>query len=123
MAAHPIVHIQIPVSTLEAGGAFYSNLFGWETQIMEEFNYGGWSTCNGVGGGFAPIGAEGGAEAGDVLIHVGTDDIERDLAKVAELGGGTVVPKTEIPGVGWFGIFTDPVGNRIGLYTPMGEMS
>jgi predicted enzyme related to lactoylglutathione lyase len=28
-----------------------------------------------------------------------------------------VVPKTEIPGIGWFGVFTDPTGNKVGLYT------
>jgi predicted enzyme related to lactoylglutathione lyase len=116
MANHPIVHIQIPVSTLEDGSKFYSELFGWQTQVMAEFNYGGWQTGDGVGGGFAPVGDDG-AEAGDVLVHVGTDDINRDLAKVATLGGQTVVPKTEIPGIGWFAVFTDPIGNRIGLYT------
>jgi predicted enzyme related to lactoylglutathione lyase len=116
MAEHPIVHIQIPVSTLEEGSTFYSELFGWKTQIMPEYNYGGWETGNGVGGGFAPLDGQN-TTPGDVLVHVGTDDIERDLAKVVALGGQTVVPKTEIPGIGWYGIFTDPIGNRIGLYT------
>jgi predicted enzyme related to lactoylglutathione lyase len=27
------------------------------------------------------------------------------------------VPKTEIPGMGWYAIFSDPTGNRIGLFT------
>ena len=116
MSEHPIVHIQIPVATLEAGSLFYSELFGWKTEIMPEYNYGGWETGNGVGGGFSPV--DGGqSQPGDVLVHVGTDDITRDLAKVEALGGKTVVSKTEILGIGWFGIFTDPIGNRIGLYT------
>jgi predicted enzyme related to lactoylglutathione lyase len=29
------------------------------------------------------------------------------------------MPKTEIPGFGWFGMFMDPTGNRVGLYTSM----
>jgi predicted enzyme related to lactoylglutathione lyase len=29
------------------------------------------------------------------------------------------MPKTEIPHVGWWGVFSDPTGNRIALYTSM----
>lgn len=29
------------------------------------------------------------------------------------------MPKTEIPHVGWWGIFADPTGYRIALYTSM----
>ena len=56
---------------------------------------------------------------GDVLIYIGTDDIEASLAKIQALGGKVVAPKTEIPQTGWFAIFTDPTGNKIGLYTAM----
>jgi predicted enzyme related to lactoylglutathione lyase len=28
-----------------------------------------------------------------------------------------VVPKTEIPQVGWFGVFKDPTGNKVALFT------
>ncbi len=54
-----------------------------------------------------------------MLIYLSSDDIDADLGKVGSLGGATVVPKTEIPQTGWFAIFTDPTGNRIGLYTAM----
>jgi predicted enzyme related to lactoylglutathione lyase len=52
-----------------------------------------------------------------VRISVLTDDIESTLAKVEELGGQTVTPKTEIPDMGWFAVFKDPQGNLIGLFT------
>ena len=55
-----------------------------------------------------------------MLVYVGTDDIEASLAKAESLGGSTIVPKTEIPGQGWFAVFTDPTGNRMALYTPAG---
>jgi predicted enzyme related to lactoylglutathione lyase len=57
--------------------------------------------------------------AGLVTVYVGTDDIAGTLAKVEKLGGKTYVPKTEIPGMGWFAIFSDPSGNKIGLYTEL----
>ena len=51
------------------------------------------------------------------LIYLANDDIEKTLAKAEALGGEVVVSKMEIPGVGWYGFFTDPSGNRIGLFT------
>ena len=69
-----------------------------------------------VGGGFNPVGGELNP-AGTVIVYVGTDDITASLEKAEALGGKTLVPKTEIPGMGWFGIFADPTGNKIGLFT------
>jgi hypothetical protein len=51
-----------------------------------------------------------------VVVYIGTDDIEASLAKVEKLGGKTVTPKSEIPGMGWFALFTDPSGNLVGLF-------
>jgi len=47
------------------------------------------------------------------------NNIEATLAKIKAHGGTTAVPKTEIPGMGWFAIFNDPTGNMIGLYQAM----
>ena len=44
------------------------------------------------------------------------DDIEATLAKVGQLGGTTLVPKQEVPGMGWFAWFKDPEGNVVGLW-------
>jgi predicted enzyme related to lactoylglutathione lyase len=48
---------------------------------------------------------------------VASEDIDADLRKAESLGGTTVVPKTEIPQVGWFAIFKDPSGNKVGLFS------
>ena len=60
---------------------------------------------------------------GEPLIYVSSDDIDATLAKVESLGGKTLLPKTEIPNAGWFGIFADPTGNRVALFTGMGEQT
>jgi predicted enzyme related to lactoylglutathione lyase len=52
-----------------------------------------------------------------VRVSIQTDDIDSTLAEVEKLGGKTVTPKTEIPDMGWFAVFTDPEGNYIGLFT------
>jgi predicted enzyme related to lactoylglutathione lyase len=121
MAEHPIVHIEIPANNLQAAGQFYADLFGWKTEDIPEMSYVTYQAPPGPGGGFTPVGGPMGVKAGEVLIYVGTDDIEASLAKAESLGGQRVVPKTEIPGMGWFAVFTDPTGNRVGLFANGGQ--
>jgi len=52
-----------------------------------------------------------------LLVYLATDDIDATLATVEAHGGKTVLPKTEIPHVGWWAVFTDPTGNHLALYT------
>lgn len=94
---------------------FYSRLFGW--QIAESgsgMDYGLVTATNGgIGGGIgrSPDGGD-----GFVTFYVEVDDPAAYLAKAEKLGGKTVVPPTEIPGVNLtFACFTDPEGHLIGL--------
>ena len=54
-----------------------------------------------------------------VLIHFNCEDIEQTLEKVLLKGGKVVIPKTKIEAddKGWFAVFTDSEGNRIGVYS------
>ncbi len=53
-----------------------------------------------------------------VNAYVMVENIDGKLAQASAAGGRIVVPKTEIPGVGWFGFFSDPDGVIVGLFTP-----
>ncbi len=118
MAKHSIVHIEIPTRDPEESGKFYRNLFDWKVDQYEApVAYTMWQPPVEPGGGFIPV--DGSTKAGDVLLYVESEDIEADLKKAVKLGGKVVKSKTEIPTVGWFGIFTDPTGNRIALYTDL----
>jgi predicted enzyme related to lactoylglutathione lyase len=128
MAAHPIVHIEIPANNTKEAAQFYADMFGWELQHAPNFDYWMFRAGDGPGGGFVKIGETDATNQGQykpdsLLVYVDSDDIDADLAKVESLGGKTLVPKTEIPGTGWFGIFTDPSGNRVALYTNMQPQS
>ena len=68
-----------------------------------------------IGGAFTQVDENN--RAGAIVPYLTTDDIETSLEKIGSNGGSTVVPKTEIPGFGHFAVFTDPTGNRIGLYS------
>jgi predicted enzyme related to lactoylglutathione lyase len=116
MSKHPFVHIELSTRDAAESARFYSELFGWKTQAIPEMNYTTFETGEGSpDGGFNPLGEQ--VKAGDVFIYVGTDDIDASLAKAESLGGTKVVPKTEIPGTGWFASFKDPTGNIVGLFT------
>jgi predicted enzyme related to lactoylglutathione lyase len=117
MSKRNVVHVEIPAANVEAAGKFYQELLGWKIQPMPEMNYTMWEAADGSGGGFPGVSADN--PAGQVLVYIASDDIEADLKKVQKLGGQVLHQKTEIPGMGWFGIFKDPTGNVLALYTSM----
>jgi len=119
MSNHPIVHVEFSAKDRAEAASFFSKLFGWKTQDMPEMNYATFDPGSPPGGGFNPVSDQ--VKAGDVIVYVGTDDIDAPLAKAESLGGKTVMPKTEIPNTGWFALFSDPTGNIIGLYSGMNE--
>lgn len=117
MSKRNVVHVEIPAVDVEAAGRFYQELFGWKLQHVPEMNYTMWEDGRGAGGGFPQVSEEN--PAGRVLVYIDSDDIEADLKNVERLGGRVIQPKMEIPGTGWFGIFQDPTGNVLALYTSM----
>ena len=117
MSKRNVVHVEIPAANVEAAGKFYQELLGWKLQHDPELNYTQWEAGDGTGGGFPEVSDE--APAGHVLVYIHSDDIETDLKNVEKLGGKVIHPKTEIPQVGWFGLFQDLTGNVLGLYTSM----
>jgi predicted enzyme related to lactoylglutathione lyase len=124
---HPIVHIEFPANNPEAAGKFYADAFGWNVTSDDMYHYVQFRAEGGPGGGFVSTSEEG-TDSGmvhykpdSVLLYIGTDDIDASLEKVNSLGGKTLLPKTEIPHVGWFAIFSDPTGNRVALFKGMGQ--
>jgi len=121
MSIHPVIHVEFSAIDREVSGMFYSKLFGWHISQMPELNYATFDTHAGVGGGLNPVSTR--YPAGTVTVYIATDDIEATLAKAEELGAKTLVPKTEIPSVGWYAFFSDPSDNMIGLITLVPEVT
>lgn len=117
MAVSPIVHVEFAARDPQVTAKFYASLFGWQTDVDEALNYHMFSAEGGPGGGFVAEGGELQMQPREVIVYAGMDDIEGTLARVEELGGKILTPKTEIPHVGWFAIASDPDGRRFGLFT------
>ncbi len=117
MTKRNIVHVEFSTRDFEESGKFYHELFGWKITPMPEMHYSLWEAADGTGGGFNPLGEH--TKAGEVLVYVDSEDIEADLKKAKKLGATVVEEKQEIPEQGWFGIFMDPTGNKVALYTAL----
>ena len=113
MAHGDITHIDIPVTDLAKGKAFYSELFGWRINEVPGFEgYPMWQAPNKIsGGGLAPRG-EGFTQP---RSYVEVDSIDETLAKAVANGGTTVMEKQPITETSWWAVFTDPDGNTVGL--------
>ena len=120
MSQHTIVHIEFSARDPKSAGDFYGQLFGWKIGTIPEMDYITFEITPELGGGFLDVNEEE-YQPGDIIPYISTPDIEETLVQVEALGGKTLKPKTEIPGIGWYAFFADPTGNRMGLYTGLVE--
>lgn len=118
----PIVHFEIGCQNLESTKKFYSALFGWEyapgaPNMAMIGNLGSYAAkpTEGIGG---HINSLGHPPHQYVTVYAQVSDIPATLAQVEKMGGKTLIPATEVPGMGHFAWFTDPEGNALGLWRP-----
>lgn len=115
MAQKPnsIVHVEFHSNAPEKTRSFLKNVFGWKFQDMPGPEpYIMFDAPSAPGGGIAQAGN---IPAG-VLNYILTPDIENTLPKISSAGGAVMMPRTEIPGFGWFAVFQDPTGISLALY-------
>jgi hypothetical protein len=58
-------------------------------------------------------------EPGGTVLYVMVEDIEAMLDKAKKLSGKVLMRKSPIPNIGYFGVFADSEGNKLGVYTPL----
>lgn len=110
-------HVEIPVQDVERAQKFYSECFGWKFQSAEGMPYHLYSTGEGgIGGGMMKPPPE---YPHQMVNYVLVNDVEGATARVANNGGEVVVPKQEVPHMGWFTFVKDPEGNLFGLWQAM----
>ncbi|MGH2584684.1 MAG: VOC family protein [Dehalococcoidia bacterium] len=107
-----VVHFEIIGKDGAKLQGFYRDLFGWRIDANNPMNYGLVDNNDaGIGGGIGP----GEGDESLVTFYIGVDDLQAALDKAEQLGGKTVMPITEIPGMVIMAQFADPAGNVIGL--------
>jgi predicted enzyme related to lactoylglutathione lyase len=104
----------VDLATSDAEGArdFYSKLFGWDLEVSEDPQYGGYATAK-IGdqsaGGIGPK-QEGDTSPTAWSLYIGTDDIEALARKVQAAGGTVVAPPFDVGDQGRMAVFSDPSG-------------
>lgn len=113
---HTIVHFEIPVDDVKRAKMFYTELLGWQISGMPGYeDY--WNV---------QLGEEGQDLAGGMMKrqvpdqgpinYVQVESVEEYAARAQQLGGTVVVPKSPVPGMGWFACCLDTEGNTFGLW-------
>ncbi|HKW43657.1 MAG TPA: VOC family protein [Thermoplasmata archaeon] len=107
-----VVHVEIHSNEPEKTKTFLKDVFNWKFEEMPAMNYSTFEPPSAPGGGLQKADN---MPAG-VLDYILSENIENTLKKIQNSGGAVVMPKTEIPGFGWFAVFQDPTGITLALY-------
>ena len=107
-----IVHFEIPADDIKRAKKFYTELFGWKIEAMEGYeDY--WSVSTG--------GVDGGmmkrqTPQQQIVHYIDVPSASEYAVKVEKLGGKVIVPKTAVPGMGYFAMCLDTETNVFGIW-------
>ena len=114
--ANNFVHCELSTGDLTSAHKFYKKLFDWEIGKMPGSEYLGINTgSKTTGGGMQAKQMPEQPTAWTPYVEVA--DVKKALAKAAKLGATIVMPFTDI-GMGSIGMFIDPTGAALGVWTP-----
>ena len=112
-----VTHFEIYAENLNGLADFYRHLFDWEIEKAPGIDYfrinTGTNSQQGIGGGmlYRPI------QGPRSWVHyVLVDSIDQTIARVEDLGGKLLRPKTAVPKTAWYAVVEDPDGNIFAVY-------
>ena len=126
---HTVVHFEIPADQPERAAKFYRELFGWDISRFEGsaderagFEYWmvktvptdgeGRPTRTGVNGGLMRRMMPGQAP----VNYIAVENVDEYTRRAEQLGAKLMMPKTPVPGMGWFAQLTDTEGNVFAIW-------
>lgn len=126
MVDHTIIHFEIPADDVEKLKRFYTKLFGWKIEKMPgPMDYWmiqtvptdekGMSIRPGVNGGMIKRQNP----EHKPVNYIEVESVDEYTKKIKALGGKVLVPKMEVPGIGWWALALDPEGNQFAMLESM----
>jgi predicted enzyme related to lactoylglutathione lyase len=109
---HPVIHAEIRSGDPDATRAFFADLFGWTFADgdLPGYTFADTGARDALPTAIGPL--QGGRDT--VLFFVAVQDVAATLTRAEELGGKTIQPATEVPGV-TFGVLSDAQGHVVGV--------
>lgn len=113
-----IVHFEVPADDIERAQKFYARVFNWKIEkIPGDLEYYSIITKNdnnepGIHGGLMK------RQSPEQMItnYINVDSIDEYSAQVEKAGGKVIIPKSPVPGVGYFAICLDTENNSFGFW-------
>jgi len=118
-----IVYFQIPSDDIERSKEFYNQLFGWKIDKFPESNtpeaMENWTVTTTDDKGDKALG--GGMSKRQmpqqqITNFIDVESVGEYSSKVEKLGGKVVVPKTAVPGMGFYAVCVDTENNSFGIF-------
>ena len=117
-----VQHFEIPADDVERASKFYTGVFEWKMHKLanpEDPSKDYWffdtkdeNGNKGIGGGLMKRQAP----EHSVTNYITVPSIDDYASKIEEAGGKVIMPKTEIPEMGFILVFFDTENNMFGLY-------
>jgi uncharacterized protein len=117
-----VQHFEIPADDVERASKFYTGVFEWKMQKFanpEDPSKDYWffdtkdeNGNKGIGGGLMKRQAP----EHSVTNYITVPSIDDYASKIEGAGGKVIMPKTEIPEMGFILVFLDTENNMFGLY-------
>ena len=128
---NPVVHFELPAEDRQRMVDFYTNTFGWQTEMMgaEMGNYVIATTTErdpvtrmpvtpgAINGGFYQKTPDMTTAYPSIVIAV--DDVKAAMKDIVDAGGQVLGEPMDIPGVGAYVSFFDTEGNRVSVLQPL----
>lgn len=116
--------VDLATSDAAAARDFYSKLFGWDLEVSDDPQYGGYATAK-VGD--ESVGGIGPKQEGDTSptawsLYIGTDDVETLASDVQAAGGTVIAPPFDVGDQGRMAVIQDPSGAFVSAWQA-GKMS
>jgi predicted enzyme related to lactoylglutathione lyase len=109
------IHVELTTGDVPGSQAFYKKLFKWKFAPMKGMPYTLIDTGSKTGG--AGLQKKPMPQAPTAWMpYVEVDDVRKTISKAREAGAQVVLEYMPIPGMGGFGVFTDPFGAMLGLW-------
>jgi uncharacterized protein len=116
MMPNPFVHVELNTTDVERAKAFYGKLFDWQLEDvpMADGAYTMIKVGEGTGGGLMQHPMPGAPSTW--LAYALVADVKAATSKAKSLGATVLKDATEVPGMGWFSLISDPTGAALGLW-------